>query len=69
MSGDAGAMDSTIFYSLNSSRLGTAAIINNLHSEQVDLTPNKAKNKARTKNENMSLNVFENLTFHHKISV
>jgi len=27
-------MDSTIFYSLNSSRLGTAAIINNLHSEQ-----------------------------------
>jgi len=27
-------MDSAIFYSLNSTRLGTAAIINNLHSEQ-----------------------------------
>ena len=44
MSRDAAAMDSTIFYSLNSTRLGTAAIINNLHSEQVDIT-----NKARTK--------------------
>ena len=44
MSRDAAAMDSAIFYSLNSTRLGTAAIINNLHSEQVDIT-----NKARTK--------------------
>ena len=29
------AMDSALYYSLNSSRLGTAAIINNLHTEQV----------------------------------
>merc|ERR1719167_458796 len=28
------AMDSALYYSLNSSRLGTAAIINNLHTEQ-----------------------------------
>ena len=47
MSSDAGAMDSTIFYSLNSSRLGTAAIINNLHSEQVDMATNKAKTKLK----------------------
>ena len=52
MSRDAVAMDSAIFYSLNSTRLGTAAIINNLHSEQVDLSPNLA-NKARTKIENI----------------
>ena len=31
------AMDSALYYSLNSSRLGTAAIINNLHTEQVGL--------------------------------
>ena len=37
MAKDVAAMDSTIFYSLDSARLGTAAIINNLHSEQVDL--------------------------------
>ena len=52
MSRDAAAMDSTIFYSLNSTRLGTAAIINNLHSEQVDHVTNavpKKANKARTK--------------------
>ena len=36
MAKDVAAMDSTIFYSLDSARLGTAAIINNLHSEQVD---------------------------------
>ena len=73
MSSDAGAMDSTIFYTLNSTRLGTAAIINNLHTEQVELllilnqirikhvlkwfAPNIA-NKARTKIKNMSLNFF-----------
>ena len=32
---DVAAMDSALYYSLNSSRLGTAAIINNLHTEQV----------------------------------
>ena len=37
MAKDVAAMDSTIFYSLDSARLGTAAIINNLHSEQVDM--------------------------------
>lgn len=31
---DVAAMDSALYYSLNSSRLGTAAIINNLHTEQ-----------------------------------
>ena len=35
MSLDVAAMDSALYYSLNSSRLGTAAIINNLHTEQV----------------------------------
>ena len=43
MAKDVAAMDSTIFYSLDSARLGTAAIINNLHSEQVDL-PAPGKN-------------------------
>ena len=43
MAKDVAAMDSTIFYSLDSARLGTAAIINNLHSEQVDM-PAPGKN-------------------------
>ena len=43
MAKDVAAMDSTIFYSLDSARLGTAVIINNLHSEQVDM-PAPGKN-------------------------
>ena len=45
------AMDSAIFYSLNSSRLGTAAIINNLHSEQVvhhQTEPTKPEQRLKT---------------------